>query len=95
MDKPPKDIRNQKHSHISESPVLSTCNGHISVNSLTSSASTLCLDTKWSRYHGRIDHGGKHDELLSDLPVEWLVQEPQEITSHWLPNEFGINEELI
>ncbi|HCG8566561.1 hypothetical protein [Vibrio parahaemolyticus] len=37
----------------------------------------------------------KHDELLSDLPVEWLVQEPQEITSHWLPNEFGINEELI
>ncbi|TON46384.1 hypothetical protein CGH55_24110, partial [Vibrio parahaemolyticus] len=20
----------------------------------------------------------KHDELLSDLPVEWLVQEPQE-----------------
>lgn len=26
----------------------------------------------------------KHDELLSDLPVEWLVQEPQEITSHWL-----------
>ncbi|MDF4255154.1 hypothetical protein P7M41_02170 [Vibrio parahaemolyticus] len=37
----------------------------------------------------------KHDELLPDLPVEWLVQEPQEITSHWLPNEFGINEELI
>lgn len=26
----------------------------------------------------------KHDELLSDLPVEWLVQEPKEITSHWL-----------
>ncbi|WP_274026737.1 hypothetical protein [Vibrio parahaemolyticus] len=37
----------------------------------------------------------KHDELLSDLPVEWLVQEPKEITSNWLPNEFGINEELI
>ncbi|CAH1606796.1 MULTISPECIES: hypothetical protein [Vibrio] len=35
------------------------------------------------------------DELLSDSPVDWLVQEPREITSHWNPKEFGINEELI
>ena len=36
-----------------------------------------------------------YDELLSDAPLDWLVQEPKEVTSHWLPTDFGINEELI
>ncbi|ELV8721979.1 hypothetical protein QNE44_002117 [Vibrio harveyi] len=35
------------------------------------------------------------DELQSDSPVDWLTQEPVEITSHWIPNEYGINEELV
>ena len=37
----------------------------------------------------------KYDELLSDAPLEWLVQVPNEMTSHWVPIEFGINEELV
>ncbi len=37
----------------------------------------------------------KYDELLSDTPLEWLVQVPNELTSHWIPTEFGINEELV
>ncbi|MDV6250747.1 hypothetical protein [Vibrio sp. EA2] len=37
----------------------------------------------------------RYDELLSDTPLEWLVQEPTEMTSHWVPTEFGINEELV
>ncbi len=37
----------------------------------------------------------KYDELLSDTPLEWLVQLPKEITSYWEPAEFGINEELV
>lgn len=36
-----------------------------------------------------------YDELQSDAPLDWLVQEPKEVTSHWLPTDFGINEELI
>ncbi|MFY2160612.1 hypothetical protein ACOSZG_09970 [Vibrio alginolyticus] len=36
-----------------------------------------------------------YDELLSDAPLDWLVQEPKEVTPHWLPTDFGINEELI
>ncbi len=37
----------------------------------------------------------RYDELLSDTPLEWLVQEPNEVTSYWVPAEFGINEELV
>ncbi len=37
----------------------------------------------------------KYDELLSEAPVEWLVQEPKELTSYLRPTECGINEELI
>lgn len=37
----------------------------------------------------------KLDDLVSEAPVDWLTQEPVEMTSHWLPNEFGINEELV
>ncbi len=37
----------------------------------------------------------RYDELLSDKPLEWLVQEPSEVTSYWVPSEFGINEELV
>lgn len=37
----------------------------------------------------------KVEDLLLDTPVDWLVQEPSEMTSHWTPNEYGVNEELV
>ncbi|WP_171306386.1 hypothetical protein [Vibrio rotiferianus] len=37
----------------------------------------------------------KIDDLVSEAIVDWLTQEPVEITSHWIPSEFGINEELV
>ncbi|WP_423840366.1 hypothetical protein ONE56_05505 [Vibrio mytili] len=38
---------------------------------------------------------GSSDKFLSEKQVDWLVQEPQEMTSQWIPKDYGINEELI
>ncbi|EDP60319.1 hypothetical protein [Vibrio sp. AND4] len=37
----------------------------------------------------------KIDSLIPEVLVDWLTQVPTEITSLWIPNECGINEELV
>ncbi|MGR4988416.1 hypothetical protein [Vibrio sp. WZ-1] len=34
------------------------------------------------------------DSLL-EAQVDWLIQDPEEVTSLWTPSELGTNEELI
>ncbi|MGR5131908.1 hypothetical protein [Vibrio alfacsensis] len=31
----------------------------------------------------------------ADSPLDWLIQEPDEMTTPWEPKEVGVNEELM
>ena len=37
----------------------------------------------------------KLEDLVSEVPVAWLTQEPDEMTSHWILNESGDHEEDV